>query len=292
MKIVVLGSTGFLGKNLMNEHDASVNLIPTSRKKGNSNIIYFDILIPGTWDNILEIKPDIIINAVAYGVVKWQVDLDMMYKTNYLQPMYLYKWLKDKGLKAYWFQLGTAFEYQLKEGAINEQSACIPETHYGISKFMMSNFLLNDEAKNFCIIRPFGMFGAYEDKSKFFPLLINAQKEKGPVSLSSGLQKRDYIHVKSVTNFLISLCFLKSKQILPQIINIGSGKALSFRDYAETLKLYIPAFNPTYWNWNMLAQREGESNCFYADNKLALSLGLHISSMESAFANTVNHYYE
>ena len=86
MSIIILGSTGFLGKNLKNYFKKNkINAFYTNRfeNKPNENEIYFDLAKKSSWENILNLKPNIIINCIAYGVVKDEIDLKTMYNINY-----------------------------------------------------------------------------------------------------------------------------------------------------------------------------------------------------------------
>jgi nucleoside-diphosphate-sugar epimerase len=295
MKVLILGSTGFVGRNIAECLSEKLTVIQTSRndsRKLKENEIYFDLSNKDSWINIVEISPDVLINAAAYGVVKLETDHDIMYKTNYLQVSELYEYLQRYGCKPFWIQLGTAFEYDLSIRDINEESPCLPRTQYGISKLMMSNYLLcKGEAGNFSILRPFGMFGKYEDESKFFPYLINAQKTNSSVDLSPGTQRRDYIYVSDLGHFINKLLIEKKVNSLPSVLNIGCGKAMSFREYASLLQTVLPSFKPDLWKWGKVSFRPDESTLFYSASRKAAQYGFMNTSLEESFAETVKYYF-
>ena len=294
MKVLILGSTGFVGKNIAECLSENITIIKTSRKddpRKQSDEIYFDFFNRDSWVNIINASPDIIINAAAYGVVKLQTDQDLMYKTNYFLASDLYSYIYNHDNKPYWLQLGTAFEYDLSLQGITEVSPCIPRTHYGISKLMMSNYLLSKgEEGNYCIIRPFGMFGKYEDESKFFPYLINAQKSNISVELSPGTQRRDYIYVADLGRFINKLLVEKKIISLPSVINVGSGKAISFREYASVLETVLPSFDADLWKWGKINFRQGESDLFYSASHKAGEYGFLSTGLDESFSETVKYY--
>lgn|GEM_PF-1496517 len=291
-KVLILGSSGFAGRNIAEKISENFCVVKTSRKRSFDNdTVYFDFFDSGSWINIINESPDVIINAAAYGVVKLQTDLDTMYKTNYFLACDLFDYLYSNGCNAYWLQLGTAFEYDLSAQHINEESPCIPKTHYGISKLMMSNYLLSKAKQGtFSIFRPFGMFGKYEDDSKFFPFLINAQKTSSPIELSAGTQKRDYIYVGDLGRFINELLIKKEIRNIPSVLNIGRGEAISFRAYASILQTMFPSFNATLWQWGKLNFRAGESEMFYSASEKAAKLGFINSNLEESFKETVQYY--
>ena len=202
-----------------------------------------------------------------------------------------YNYILSKNSNLYWIQIGTAFEYDLTQIAINEKSTCNPKTHYGISKLMMSNFLLN-KSNNFIILRPFGMFGKFEDTSKFFPALIKAQKFKQSINLSDGLQCRDYIFVEDFIAFLKTLITKINSSDLPKVINIGSNQSKSLREYSNYLIPYIPFFDNKFWNWGQISFRENESFNFYSNSKISYNYGFINSPLSTSFKKIVNYYYD
>mgnify|MGYP001806728111 CR=1 FL=1 len=192
IKVLILGANGFVGKNIASvfHKEGKIELFRTSREPKYTEV-YFDLLQKASWSSIIDINPDFIIDASGYGVVKNQTDLDSLYKVNYLLKREFIDYIFQKLPNVFWIQIGTAFEYSLEEEGLTEESGCFPKTHYGISKLLFSIYLKEVVKERFSIIRPFAMFGEGEDISKFFPMLIYAQKKGVKVDLSDGSQYRD-----------------------------------------------------------------------------------------------------
>ena len=76
LKILILGSSGFVGKNIAECLEGEFTVIKTSRNRAQpgSGFIYFDLFDEESWQDIIDMKPDIVINSAAYGVVKLQQD--------------------------------------------------------------------------------------------------------------------------------------------------------------------------------------------------------------------------
>ena len=292
MKILILGSTGFVGRNLAEGLSSRYSVVKSSRKIINDTYKHFDLNDRDSWRWVIESSPDVIINAAAYGVVKHEKDIETMYQTNYLKLAEFYDFLRTGGSRAFWLQLGTAFEYDLSiSGGITEATKCLPRTHYGISKLMFSQFLMLKGAPgSFSILRPFGMFGKYEDESKFFPMLIGAQKLGQPVKLSAGTQQRDYFFINDLVDFAGSILSLHLS--LPPVMNLGSNHARSLRNYAEVLGTTIPNFNASLWEWGAMDFRGNESELFYNDSTLAKTYGFNNQELKEALMCTTTHYYK
>jgi nucleoside-diphosphate-sugar epimerase len=297
-RIIVLGMTGFVGANIYETLlNNGFNVLGTSRKNdGVQKSLYLDIESEDTWDNIVEAAPNFIIDATGYGVVKTEGDLEKMYDLNYRQKKKMFKYFKHKLKNFFWIQIGTAFEYDLSYKDITEQTPCLPETHYGISKLMFSQFLLQEVKNNFLIIRPFGMLGKYESGSKIFPFLILSQLAGKEISLSSGEQKRDYISVEDlgvfikniIDNYLLGETELRST--LAKVINVGSGEVKSIKEYAEILATQIPNYQTQYWKWGEISTRVNEGDVFYNASNLCSILGFFPSSLADGFNKMIEFY--
>lgn len=292
-KIVVLGSSGFVGGNiseLLEQHFAVFNTTRDDTQV-QDGIIYFDLENEDTWQNLLACKPDIIINSAGYGVVKYQNDFARMQQINYYRPYRLKQHLDEKLRDYFWIQIGSAFEYDLSVGALTEQSPTMPLTQYGISKLLFSQFLQNAGRHNFVVLRPFAMFGPGEDTTKIIPALILAQKEKKVINLSSGLQKRDYFFVHDLATFVRHLIDRDIHQVSGEVINVGSNTSVALRELAEKMTPFISHYDRRYWNWGEIDQRQNESDTFHNASSKAANLGFSQTPREKAIITTINYYF-
>jgi len=289
-KVLVLGATGFVGSHIFEDLNITFETFGSTRKL-NSNIqIQFDITDENTWSSIIEIDPTVIINCIGYGVVKNELDIKQMIDINYLQSVKLFEFIFNKLPNTFLIHIGTAFEYSLNQTKLTEDSICCPQTYYGISKLMASNFLLsNKEFVKYTILRPFSMFGPYEHESKIIPYLINAQKNKQAIPLSSGMQQRDYFFVKDLSNFIKTI-INKPHSSIPNLLNIGSGKTHSLIDLGEIISSQLPDFIEDFWQWGKAPTRVGESDAFYNASDLAICNGFEISPINEGLKQTINYY--
>lgn len=292
-KILILGATGFIGRNLLEYFEKmKYDIGGTSKgKNGGKSLFFFDLCAEDSWENVLDYKPDIIIDAIGYGVIKQESDLDMMFKINYLLKKKLYQFIRPSMKNLLWVELGTAFEYDIEiYPRINEYTHCHPSTYYGISKLQFSRFLLETNSEHVLLVRPFGIFGKYESSSKIIPALILAQKNKTVIKLSSGTQKRDYIHVSDLCKFIALLISFDS-QNLPKVINVGSGQPIMINAFAKELAKTIPDFDSVYWKWGSIPDRSNEGSLFYNASSLANSFGFTQMNLQQALKDTVHYYY-
>lgn len=293
LNILLLGSSGFVGKNLSVALSTKFNTSSTQRVDSiNDNIVYFDLEKKDTWANLLLVNFDIVINSIGYGVIKSENDVHQLFQINYVLPMQLREYLIEQKPDLFWVQIGSAFEYSLTNEEILESSDTNPLTFYGISKLMMSNYLINAVNDNFLILRPFAMFGKYEEKTKIIPALINAQKEKQMIELSSGTQERDYFFVNDFIRFLVKLLEADIYKYKRELVNVGSGIPMKLSNIANYLAPKCPEYSDKLWHWGELPQREGESKRFYNASTKCFELGFELTPLDIALTNTINHYWQ
>lgn len=290
--VVVIGSSGFVGRHLVDVFSKQENLnLHFLGRRPEFSKVTIDIAYEPTWQHVVELKPDILIDATGYGVVKTQSDLASVYAINYLQKKRFASFIFAKLPHLFWLQIGTAFEYGLDQIQLTEESYCLPETHYGISKLMFSTYLKEKISERYCIVRPFAMFGEWENGTKLIPLLILAQKQQKPIALSDGQQYRDYFYVNDLATFLLKLILDdRLKELEGKIINIGSGIPRTIREISDIIAIHLPNFNEKLWLWGEVPQREGETPKFYNASQKAQQNGFTCSPLETALIKTIAHY--
>jgi len=294
-KVLLIGGTGFVGRHIKEALSTSMLLVETTRQAGaaTERTIHFDFANAATWQNVLAIAPDVIINSAGYGVIKEQTNVDIMYDVNYRLPVRLISLLQAQGQLPFWLQVGTAFEYDLEEQRLTESSPCVPLTHYGISKLLCSNFLQSRKNRlPFLIVRPFAMFGPYESASKLLPYLLLSQRNAQPIALSDGEQQRDYFYVKDLAAFLKQLVQGNLAELNGKVFNVGSGVPMSLKHLATQLSDFVPGFEPTRWQWGALPQRDNENKVFFNASAEAINYGLQLTPLNQAFQETTAHYFQ
>ena len=250
-------------------------------------------MAPRTWANVVDKFPGTLYDATGYGVVKYESNIDLIYDINYRRKVEFYEFVREAIPTLNWVCVGTAFEYDLRSGAILENSPRIPFTHYGISKLMFTRYLEETyPAGGVTALIPFGMFGPREDHSKIVPTLIRAQKLKQPVELSSGTQVRDYLYVRDLARLAVhagQADRTPGESVLKLLV--GSGQGVSIKRLATSLVPHLPEYDPALWMWDAIAARENESPAFYSDSDQAQAYGLTLTPLDTALAETVDYYW-
>ena len=167
-KLLLLGSTGFIGKNLLANITETYEVVCLNRNQHLNA------------KNIESFQPDIIINSAASSI---NADFQTSLESNLLLPLEtLTKILKFSDKKTKWIQLGSYFELQIEYGRSD---------YYSIHKKNFSQILLDAQKKdNFTatILYLPHIVGPGEKPNRLFPTLIDALNGSNVILRTNGAQ--------------------------------------------------------------------------------------------------------
>ncbi|HED9273791.1 TPA: CDP-paratose synthase [Salmonella enterica subsp. enterica serovar Enteritidis] len=224
MKILIMGAFGFLGSRLTSYFESRHTVIGLARKRNNeatiNNIIY---TTENNWiEKIVEFEPNIIINTIAcYG--RHNEPATALIESNILMPIRVLESISS--LDAVFINCGTSLPpntslYAYTKQKANELAAAIIDKVCGkYIELKLEHF-----------------YGAFDGDDKFTSMVIRRCLSNQPVKLTSGLQQRDFLYIKDLLTAFD--CIINNVNNFPkfQSIEVGSGKAISIREYVETVK--------------------------------------------------------
>lgn len=217
-KILITGSDGFIGKNLVEFYTNKYEVLTLNRQE---NI-----------QNKLTQNPDIIINAAASIY-----EMDYMFDTNVLLVNTILEYVKLNHKKL--IQIGSSAEYGKKDIPTKEGDLLEPVTYYAGTK-AASSLMCQSIAKEFnlpiFIIRPYSVYGNYEKSYRLFPRLFNAFTKQQEMVLTEGYH--DFIYIKDFIRGL-NLFVENDFKDYGDIVNFGSGIQTS---NADVLQKFIDIF--------------------------------------------------
>lgn len=256
--IFITGAAGFIGANLTRalvtkNYNAHIIAKPESnhwRLKGLEDKITIhkgDLLDKQGLEKILlEIKPDFIYHLTAYGSYSFQKEAGKIIDVNINGTLNLLNASREIDYKALVIT-GTSSEYGFKEKPMKETDALQPISFYAASKAsatLLSQVFAKEYKKPISIVRPFSVYGPYEEPSRFIPTIINALIQSNDINLTPGDQRRDFVYIDDVIDAY--MLFLENdKNLSGEIYNIGTGKEYSNDEIVQTL------FNGTGKNTNI-----------------------------------------
>jgi len=120
---------------------------------------------------------------------------------------------------------GSSSEYGIKNKPMNEEDHLEPISFYAATK-ASTTFLCQVFAKEYqkpiATLRPFSVFGPYEEESRFIPTIIRAVIKNKPIKLTQGNQRRDFIYIDDIVDIYIKT-LSHGKKLSRQILNMGTG---------------------------------------------------------------------
>jgi nucleoside-diphosphate-sugar epimerase len=241
MKVLVTGSTGFIGNHVVRELlGYGHQVIATSKNPEKAKLcewfpqvqyIPYDLTIKQ--ENLFGFfqKPDVLIHLAWEGLPNY-LDTFHFDQNLFLHYSFL-KTLVEEGLKSL-SVAGTCLEYGLQNGCLTEKMPTQPTTPYGLAKDTLRNSLENLKQKyhfSFKWLRLFYIYGKGQHSSSLFPQLDSSlEKNETSFNMSGGEQLRDYLPVKKMAEYIVQIA-MQNK--VHGIINCCSGTPISIRKLVE-----------------------------------------------------------
>jgi dTDP-6-deoxy-L-talose 4-dehydrogenase (NAD+) len=236
MKILVTGSTGFIGRYVVGQllltgHEVIAASMKTELSTNNATFIPCDLNVERNDFYELFGKPDAVIHLAWQGLPNYD---ELFHIERNLWTSYRFlKQMIESGTRNI-NVIGTCFEYGLQEGCLSENLPAVPNTVYGIAKNTLRIFLEQLQKKSpfdFKWIRLFYLYGEGQNKNSILEQLKSATKRGDKVfNMSGGEQLRDYLSIETATENIIKISLQNNVQ---GIINNCSGKPISIRQLVE-----------------------------------------------------------
>lgn len=225
-KIIVTGSTGFIGKEIVNEfkkEDFLINCYSSSDG---------DISQEEIWNKMPKANFLIHLAAKTFVPDSWKSPKKFI-DINSLSLLNAIKYCKDNNCKLIYL---SSFVYGNKTTPIDENSQLFPQNPYALSKLIGENicsFYRRVDNLDVIILRPFNIFGNGQKESFLIPYLINQIKNKGKIEVMDTKPKRDFLYIKDLIKAIKKAMVYKGSFY---IFNIGSGKSHSVDEIISILQ--------------------------------------------------------
>lgn len=269
MKVAVIGGSGFIGTNVVNELSKSKNISIISTYKNNKKFkntrkikwIKYDLNSEKkNMYNFLK-KPDVVVNLSWPNIPNY---LTHNHFNTYKRQKKMINNLLNNGLKNL-IVLGTCFEYGNVNGKLSETFKARPNTPYSRAKYQLLKSLLEfKKKKNFNLIwlRLFYVYGHHPARDTLYNV-INKLKNKKISSLSiSGNLIRDYLSIQNVSKIIKK--FVKLKKDIG-IVNMCSGKPITLKKLTKKILNNEKLFNKV--NFKKNNSNYYEPSKFWGDTK-------------------------
>jgi len=274
MKLLIIGGTGFIGKNLKLyfEDQSKIDVFSPTRKELN----LFDD--KACLEYVKNLKPDLVIHSA--------VDITSVENTLKIF-LNIYN---AKEFFGHMIQIGSGAEYdkrayvpKISEGQFRKS---VPIDTYGVAKFCISDLLETHTDSKFTNLRLFGIFGGYEDYSRRFISNNICNALSGlPISLNKDMMF-DFIYVNDFCVFLHSI--VDRIPFNSVSYNFCSGNPLSLVNLANIIK------DQTGVNDEIIIKNEGMNPEYSGDpSKLFKEIGeFKFTPFNESIKNLIQFYKE
>jgi nucleoside-diphosphate-sugar epimerase len=208
MKYLITGTTGFIGKSILNR--LSDHEILTVGREWQ-----YDLDLPS---KINKFNPDYIIHCAAE--IK---NSEKTFESNILMTHWLLNITKDIDYISF-INIGSSSEYGNTPHPMTEKELLKPRTMYEATKgacTLLCQGFANEYNKPIATIRPFSVYGIYEPQTRLIPTLFNNFKNNIISKISLGVH--DFIHIDDFIDGIFSVLYSEKEIIKGDIIHFGSG---------------------------------------------------------------------
>ena len=226
-KILITGSKGFVGKNLIRYlKNYSFQIIETKDTS-------FDLKLNESWKKIE--KCDYLIHLAGKSFVpkSWEepgrfIENNILLITNALEYCRVNK-TKLIFLSSYLY--GNCKKLPIKENAPIEAT-----NPYALSKLLSEKlcyFYKNNFQVNNIILRVFNLYGPGQPKEYLLSKITNQVRNEKIIKVDNLSPKRDYVYIDDLCSAIVKAINYKGNE---HIFNIGSGKSYSVKEVIEFIQ--------------------------------------------------------
>jgi GDP-4-dehydro-6-deoxy-D-mannose reductase len=237
MKVLIIGSKGFVGKYVADQLGFKHEVIKSNNNKSDS--FYINLLeIDTVYDALVKVQPEAIVNCAGIVENSEKAQQNPIMLRNLLEAVVKAK-LNPKSI----IYLGSAAEYGevgIQNKAISEDAPLKADSIYGLSKIeenKIANKFRKEHELKIVEARIFNPIGAGMNHRQLIPSLVNQIKEikennRGQIEVNRLDSLRDYISIRDVAN-AIELIIEGSPSY--SVYNIGTGKCTSNKDLVRLI---------------------------------------------------------
>lgn len=263
LKILILGSEGFVGTNLVRNLNKIHQVLPADQIKNSKteNYVQFDITNYESVEQVVK-NVDVVINLAAHTLIASIGDEIKNAQTNIIGLLNVLEACRKNNISKIIFTSASSIIGQPNQFQVSENHVVVPKTAYGITKMTSEHYIrLYKEMYgiNYVIFRFFNIYGPYQ-KNGLIPSLYSHIIRNEPIAVfGKGDQIRDYVYVEDIVSFFEKA--VSTNIADNNIFNLGTGKGSTVLDIIKTLSKILNIepkieFKP---------QRPGEIGNFVAD---------------------------
>ncbi len=225
-KILVTGSSGFIGKEIVKRLDKSEVITDSN----NSERIDLQ-----NKEQVMKLdSADLVIHLggkTPQNELKWSEYFD----NNVIGTLNVLEYCIQKKVKKMIYVSSYVYG-NTKYCPVDENHPINPHNAYTESKYLgerLCKFYCNRSDLNLIILRPFNIFGESMREGFLISNLINSVKTGEKSTIVNKNSKRDFLYVDDFVDLIVKLIDHDFKF---EVFNVGAGKSYSFEDIIEKIE--------------------------------------------------------
>ncbi|KFM18519.1 UDP-glucose 4-epimerase protein [Marine Group I thaumarchaeote SCGC AAA799-P11] len=290
MKILILGSEGFVGNNLVEGLSKNHEIFCADMLENSSHKNYkqFNVTDYTSVENTVK-NVDVVIDLVAHPLVSSIEGPAKNAEINIIGLLHVLDACVKNQIKKIIFTSASSMIGEPTTPSVSESHTAIPKTAYGITKLASEHYLrLYNELHNlnYVIFRFFNIYGPHQ-KNGLIPSLYSRITQNQPLTVfGKGDQIRDYVFIRDIIPFFEKAATTNIGD--NQIFNMGTGKGASILDVINILSETIQ-IQPEI---EFKEVRPGEIGNFVSDPRLLESTFGDVPStpLQEGIRQTVNWF--
>lgn len=226
-KILVTGSTGFIGRRLL-PRLLSLGHTALELEKG------LDIRERASYERLKGKGVDTVVHLAGLTFIpeSWK-EPDKFYSVNALGTQQALEFCRENSCRMIYV---SGYVYGIPEYLpIDEAHPVKPNNPYAHSKWLgeeVCRFYSEHMGVKAMVLRPFNLYGPGQGESFLIPMLIKQAREGREIVVKDDTPKRDYLHVD---DFIEACALAVSSNERFCVYNVGSGESMSVREIVEAV---------------------------------------------------------
>jgi UDP-glucose 4-epimerase len=236
MKILIMGSEGFVGQNLVNGLSKNHDVFRSDQiDSGEKNYFKCDITNFNSVEKIVK-DVDTVIHLTAHSLVSSLDGSITNAQVNILGLLNLLEACRKNSVPKVIFTSASSLIGEPSSFQVNEKHVPKPKTAYGITKLTSEHYLrLYNELYNldYTVFRFFNIYGPFQKNGLIPSIYKKIQNNETITIFGKGDQIRDYVYIEDIISFFEKSAVSKIGN--GTILNMGTGIGTSILDIVKTM---------------------------------------------------------
>ena len=246
MKILLTGSTGFVGRHLIsflqrNKHTVAVVVRETTNLTDLKSLIPEELIfkhsgsVSGLTKFIARVAPEVVVHLASLYLTQHKAnDIKSLVESNILFGVQVLESISEVGIKNF-INVGTSWQ-NFNDDEYN------PANLYAASKQafeVLSKYYVEVHGLSIITLKIFDTYGPQDTRNKIINLLKTSAVSGDTLKMSPGKQKIDLVHIDDVVRaFLIAIKRnLKNENGGMETFALSSGRPISLRNLVKLIEI-------------------------------------------------------